>query len=392
MKTSPSAAPRRRIAIAMEIEEPFPHHAEVFAGIQQYARDHAHWRCEIDQHPTYALRERGGEAGQYDGVIVRAWPALWARLKKLGVPMVNVKYQSHMEGMSGVYQDPVALGHIAADHLVKRGFKRIGYMYDPNERVSVAMRDALRERVIEEEREFSEVPLEGGDATDLKYYIQIEKALQRFIDSLKPPVAICFYRPFNARLAIQLCQARGLHVPQDVSILTYQNLKPVVEIPPQISSFDDNYEKVGYEAAAMLERVMNGQAQGEVMFVPPRGIHARESTDYYAVEDPLVAEALRYISANLSRKLRADDIAYELAVSVSTLQKRFAKALGRGMGEEILRLRISAVKVMLAEPERTVASIAEQVGFASAVVLNHAFKREMKMTPGAYRRQIMGQD
>lgn len=388
MKTSPSAAPTRRIAIGMEIEEPFPHHAKVFAGIQRYARDHEHWQCEIDQHPTYALRARGGEAGQYDGVIVRAWPALWARLKKLGVPMVNVKYQSHMEGMSGVYQDPVALGHIAADHLVKRGFKRIGYMYDPNERLPAAMRDAFRERVLEEEREFSEVQFEGGNVTDLKYYIQIEKTLQRFVDSLKPPVAICFHRPFNARLAIQLCRAKGLLVPQDVSILTYQDLKAVVEIPPQISSFDDNYERVGYEAAAMLERVMNGQAQGEVMFVPPRGIHARESTDYYAVEDPLVAEALRYISTNLSQKMRADDIAYELAVSVSTLQKRFAKALGRGMGEEILRLRLSAVKVMLTEPEHTVAHIASQTGFASAAVLNITFKREFGITPGKYRNEV----
>ena len=107
---------------------------------------------------------------------------------------------------------------------------------------------------------------------------------------------------------------------------------------------------------------------------------------------PADVAGLRYISANLSRKVTADDIAYELAVSVSTLQKRFAKALGRGMGEETLRLRMSAVKVMLAEPEYTVAQIADQTGFASAVVLNHAFKREFGMTPGAYRRQVVGDD
>ena len=381
----------RRVAIAMEIELPYPHHVEVFAGVQRYAQEHPQWACEIDQHPTYGLRPRGLEAGQYDGVIGRAWPALRTRLAKLGVPLVNVKYQSHQAGMSGVYQDPDALGQVAADHLISRGFKRIGYMYDPAERLPAEMRAAFRQRVLEEEREYSEVPLEGGDATDLPYYIKIEKTLHRFIDSLKPPVAICFNRPFNARLAIQLCRAKGLHVPQDVSILTYQDLKAVTEIPPQISSIDDNYEQVGYEAAALLERMMSGRSKGEVIYLPPRGIHARESTDYYAVEDPLVAEALVYISSNLSRKLRAEDIAYELAVSVSTLQKRFAKALGRGMGEEILRLRLSAVKVMLAEPELTVAQIAEQTGFASAVVLNHAFKRELKMTPGEYRKRMTTQ-
>ena len=378
----------KRVAIAMEIEEPFPHHADVFAGVQRYAREHPNWRCRIDQHPTYAMRERGSGEASYDGVIARAWPALGARLKKLGVPMVNVKYQSHAEGMSGVYQDPVALGQIAADHLIKRGFKRIGYMYDPEERMPAKMCGVFRERVLEEEREFIEAPFEGGDVTDLSYYIKIEKTLKRFIDSLTPPVAICFHRPFNARLAIQLCQSKGLHVPQDVSILSYQDLKPVVEISPQISSIDGNYDKVGYEAAAMLDRMMSGQRNGEVIYVPSRGIHARESTDYYAVEDSLVADALRYISENLSKKLRAEDIAYELAVSVSTLQKRFAKAIGRGMGEEILRLRLSTVKVMLAEPEHTVARIADETGFASAAVLIHAFKRELGMTPGEYRKRV----
>ena len=90
-----------------------------------------------------------------------------------------------------------------------------------------------------------------------------------------------------------------------------------------------------------------------------------------------------------SRKLRADDVAYELAVSVSTLQKRFAKALGRGMGEEMVRLRLSSVKVMLAEPEQTIAKISEQVGFASPAVLTQTFRREFGMSPSSYRKSVM---
>jgi len=388
MAVHAAAKQTRRVAIAMEIEEPYPHHQDVFAGIQQYAREHPHWACEIDQYPTYATQQRGMASSEYDGVVARASPALQSRLMKLGVPLVNVMYTTHGPGVSGVYHDPVSLGKMAADHLVQRGFKRIGYIYDPNTRYTAAMRDAFQERVLEEGRAYSEVALAGEDATDLKKYVKLETTLKRWIDSLKPPVALCFQTPFVARLAIQLCQAKGLHVPQDVSILTDQNLKSVVEIPPQISSIDSNFQKVGYEAAAMLDRMMDGRASGEVKYIAPRGVLARESTDCYAVEDPLVAEALRYISSHLSRKLRAEDIAYELAVSVSSLQKRFAKALGRGMGEEILRLRLSAVKVMLAEPEHTLAKIANETGFASAAVLNHAFKREMQITPGEYRKKV----
>lgn len=387
MSKHPPNRQSRRVAVAMDIEEPYPHHQDVFAGIQRYAHEHPHWVCTIDQHPTYAPRQRKSVASRYDGVISRSWPELHARLNKLGVPLVNVMYTTHTPGLSGVYHDPAALGQMAADHLVTRGFTRIGYMYDPNTRYTAAMRDAFRKRVLEEERAYSEVALVGEDAKDLRFYTRLENILNRWIESLKPPVALCFQTPFVARLAIQICQEKGLHVPQDVSILTDQNLKSVVEIPPQISSIDSNYEKVGYEAAAMLDRMMDGQEPGEVIYVPPRGVLARESTDYYAVDDPLVAQALRYISANLSRKLRVEDIAYELAVSVSSLQKRFAKALGRGAGEEVLRLRLSTVKVMLAEPEHTVESIALATGFANAAVLSRAFKREIGITPGEYRKQ-----
>lgn len=127
MKFASSTSPGRRVAIALEIEEPWPHHQELFAGVQRYAQNHPAWSCEIDEYPTYAAKERGIETGHYDGVIARSWPALQSRLKRHGVPLVNVHYQTHQPGLSGVYLDPNELGYVAADHLVQRGFKRIGY-------------------------------------------------------------------------------------------------------------------------------------------------------------------------------------------------------------------------------------------------------------------------
>lgn len=391
MPSPPSSRQNRRVAIAVEIERPYPHHQEVFAGIQQYAQEHPHWECTIDQHPTYAQRQRGGQAPAYDGVIARAWPQLQTRLKKLGIPLVNVHFQTHREGLSGVYHDATALGQIAADHLIQRGFRRIGYLWDPNTKQTTAMREAFRQRVLEEDREYSEAELVEDDDTDLKVYIQKETTLRQWIGSLRPPVGLCFQTPHIARMAIQICREKGLHVPHDVSIMTQQNLRAVIEVAPRITSIEDNYKKVGYEAAAMLERVMDGrEAPGKVAYIPPQGVHTRESTDCFAVEDPLISEAMRYISANLGQKLRAEDIAYHLSVSVSTLQKRFVRALGRGVADETRRLRLSTVKVMLAEPEHSIAMIAKQTGFASAAVLNHTFRRELDMTPSEYRKRVEG--
>ena len=48
----------RRVAIALQIDEPYPHHQEVLAGIGRDAQEHADWEWLIDEHPAYDARRR----------------------------------------------------------------------------------------------------------------------------------------------------------------------------------------------------------------------------------------------------------------------------------------------------------------------------------------------
>lgn len=382
---------QRRVAIALSIEEPYPQHQAVFQGIQRFAREHSHWVCEIDQHPAYQPQRRQ-YLRSYDGVIARSTPQLKRRLDKLGIPLVNTNFQQHLHGLPGVYRDPVATGRIAAEHLIERGFKRFAVYFHPESKHSQALADAYKQRLVEETFDCIEGHTIKGDAEDPRLWMQWEAHINDWVTSLKTPVGVFVGSEFDARMISQIGQRDGLHVPQDIAILCAKDQKNILEVSPGISSVQDNYERIGYEAAAMLDRLMDGQpAPEQALLIPPRGIMARESTDYYAVVDTLVADALRYFSANLERKISVDDIAYELAVSRRTLQIRFSHALGRSISDEMRRLRLSAIKARLADPELSIEQIASKTGFASAGALCHTFKRETGIAPSEFRKNLEGE-
>jgi len=47
----------------------------------------------------------------------------------------------------------------------------------------------------------------------------------------------------------------------------------------------------------------------EHILLPPKGLVVRESTDFFAVDDPVVVAALEFTAANSQRQIGADDVA-----------------------------------------------------------------------------------
>lgn len=381
---------QRRIAIAIEIDQNYPQHQEIFAGIQRYVQQNTDWHCVIDEHPMANAIRRGELYQAYDGVIARATPKLCRRLKRLGIPLVNVHYQTKGLGAYGVYPDAVNLGREAAEHLSERNFSHLHFFRDNSHLHACDIYRSFRQHA-----ESLGVTCHVHDHSvesylDEKYWLQMEMQFDRVLDGMSPPAGIYFEEAASARLMIQRCQARNWDVPRDIALLCQHNYKEIIEVPPQISSAVINYGRIGSEAALMLDRLMSGESvRREQVFVPAWGIIGRETTDYFAVEDELVSEALRYIASNLRQPLHVDDIAYRLAVSKSRLQLRFKEALGRGVAEEIRRLRLSLVKRLLAHSDKHIGEIATETGFGRAQLLNAVFRRELGMSPGEYRNQVL---
>lgn len=380
---------KHRVAVALELEMPVPHHQGVYTGIQQYAAEHTGWECIVDEHPGLSPR---GQHSAHDGVIARASPEMAKRLKRKGIPLVNVWYQHDNKGVPGVFPDPAKLGEMAADHLMERGFRRMSCLVNPKRKYINAIGQAFAARAAAEGAQCLLQDFPSGSYKDPTYWLAFKAALNEWLDHLELPVGLLFEVPHDVRIVESLCRERGWRVPQDVAMMSMTNTKAVVESPPpQISSFDLNLERVGYEAAALLARLMAGeQVPDRPLLLPPKSVIARESTDYLAVEDEVVAEALRFIASHLSDPLTVDMIAREIPVSPRSLQLKFDAALNRSVSEEVRRLRLEATKRLLAEPDKQIGEIARITGFATPSHMARAFSKRMGVTPSAYRKLVLG--
>jgi LacI family transcriptional regulator len=113
----------------------------------------------------------------------------------------------------------------------------------------------------------------------------------------------------------------------------------------------------------------------------------RESTDFYAVDDELVAESLAFIAANSHRPIKADDVAQAVSTGTRSLQLRFREHLGRPIATEIRRVRIERAKREVTQSKRPLAEIARKVGFGTSLQMYKVFSRELGISPSDYRKQ-----
>jgi len=380
---------RKRVAIMLELHWPQKRHSAIFAGTQQYALAHA-WHTVIDEFADDSLLFKRRKAAPYDGVIARANPQLAERAAQWGVPVVNVWSSSPVRKLvPGVYPDATEIGRLGAEHLLSRGFYNFATVTSP--------RNVLEERAV---KEFSRiVAREGHTFTsakvpqspehDLASWRKTKQLIERLIDNWQLPVGVYVGAEQIGRLLVQMCYSRGLRVPEDVSIIAGQNQETLCEHPrPSLTSIELGYERIGYEAAKLLDGLMEGAPPPqEPILLPPQGLVVRESTDFFAVKDETVAAALAFISANSHRPIGQNDVALAVDVETRTLQNYFRKFLDRPIATEIRRVRIERAKRELAHGQRPLAEIARDVGFGDVQRMCEVFRRVEGVTPSEYRRQ-----
>lgn len=96
---------------------------------------------------------------------------------------------------------------------------------------------------------------------------------------------------------LDLCRSCGVAVPEQIAVLGVDNDEVLCSVSfPPLSSIDPNSSRIGYEAAALLDRMMAGEPLEEnAVWVQPGQVVARQSTDILAIDDPEAALAVRFI-------------------------------------------------------------------------------------------------
>lgn len=210
-----------------------------------------------------------------------------------------------------------------------------------------------------------------------------------WLESLTTPAGVFVATDQLAKLVSDVCWQHRIRVPEQVAILGADNDQALLEMcNPALSSIDTNGVRVGFEAAALLDGLMAGRRVGQrTVRIPPQGVVLRRSTDLLAIDDDVVAEAVRFIHTHRNRPITVKQVVSELSVSRRSLELRFSRSLRRTPWQEIRRSQIEHVKQMLRETDLPVQDLARSSAFGNSRRLSTIFRQETGATPTGYRRK-----
>ena len=80
-------------------------------------------------------------------------------------------------------------------------------------------------------------------------------------------------------------------------------------------------------------------------------------------------------------------VAAEIGEGYHSFRKRFTRAEGISPNAYRIRRRVERAMSLLADPDRTLSSIADELGFSDAFALSAQFKRVVGVAPSAFRKQ-----
>lgn len=119
----------------------------------------------------------------------------------------------------------------------------------------------------------------------------------------------------------------------------------------------------------------------------PEAMVTRQSTDVFAVEDPKLKQALRFIRDHAHEGITVCDVLRKVPVARRTMERRFNELLGHSPSEEIRKTKLEKVRELLLSTDMPVPDVAEAAGFHYVEHMIPLFKKHHGLTPAAYRRQ-----
>jgi len=386
---------RARRSVALVYPAAVPWMAMFERGMTDYAEHHGGWSIIVSPpslrwagEQSLTLESLQGWTG--DGVIAAIGNAAEIRAaRRLRKPVVNIAATRQDVGFPRVMPDHCGMGRLAAEHLLERGLRRFAYygfqdLWFSKQR---CLGFAQRAREAGVPCEILEVPASHAVR---QTWLERVAPLTQFLRRLQPPVGLLAVQDYRARAVLDEAQRLDLRVPHDVAVIGIDDDPTICEFcRPTLSSVSRNCYRLGYETAAMLDRLMDGRSlpPGDVL-VPSDGVVPRRSTDTIAVEDRHVAAAVHFIHDHPGEAFGVHQVVDATTISRRLLEIRFRRVLGCTLHDYICRKRMDHAKRLMTAPERIkFHKVAHLCGFSSLDQMRLVFKRMTGMSPLEYRRQ-----
>ena len=336
--------------VLLWIESSNSYGRRILYGIGRRVRESGPWSLFFKLHgqeerlPVWVTRWRG------EGILARTSTiAMTRRLRRMKTPMVELLGHERDEP-ARVHADNASAGRLAAEHLMECGLRNFGF-FAFGHPWWVEMYCEGFAGTLELFRFTCNVyrpPRSNADVLPT-WRENMQRAVTRWIRGLPKPVGIFAPAVDFAATVLSTCRSEGFAVPEEVAVIGSGDDPAICNVfTPPLSCVDLPAERIGYDAASLLQRMMAGESPPkETLWIPATHVVHRQSTDLVAVEDPDVTQAMRFIRENAFQGIAVPHVAAEVGVSRRVLERKFLKFLQRTPREEILRQRTERAKLLL---------------------------------------------
>ena len=279
----------RHVAILIETSRAYGR--GLLRGISRYHRERAQWSTYFqpqglgDPPPPWLANWRG------EGILARIDNQALARaVSRSRLPVVNLRGTVGGLRFPFIGSDNEAIARLGAEHLLERGFRHFGFCgfargYHPG----LDRRGDCFQRFIEQAGYACRL-LQNPPRKRPRSWEQEQEWLARWIAGLPKPVGIMTANDDRGLQVLDACRRVGPAVPDQVAVLGVDNDEYLcgLSLPP-LSSIDINSEETGYQAAVLLDRLMDGKPPPQRLpKIAPAGVIVRRSSGYLMCASPLV--------------------------------------------------------------------------------------------------------
>jgi len=302
--------------------------------------------------------------------------------------LICVNCDRTTEGIASVCVDEQKIAGIALAHLVNKGIRRVTSF-----RFSESQFAVEREKYFYEAAAENSVHIEPGwwvDNAEPSRHLEDAGELVRWLKGLPKPCGVFAACDAWARVVARYCRVSEIRIPDEIALIGVDNDTIECELTaPPLSSIAIPWRTLGQEAADLTHRALAGMPiEGKRVVVAPLDAIARRSTDVLAVADSLVVKTVGWICDNADRRLTVPAVCRAVGTSRQRLERRFRAVLGRTVMQEIRRAHVETAKRLLSNTSLGLPRVAELSGFTNPVLLSVAFRREVGVPPGVYRRRL----
>ena len=375
--------------VALIVETSKIYGREILLGIAQYVRLNGPWslytaeRGQDDDEPSWLADWAG------DGIITRGLDMKLCRAAAArGIPVISLRNLVEKPDFPTLFPDQTLIVSRIIDHFLERGFQNLAYVGVHGHRGWERLRREAFLKLLAA-KGCSNVSIRPSLADPNLSWEQQQETIASWVKTLPTPVGIIVSHDTQGIQLLDACRRAGVRVPDDVAVVSVDNDPVLCEVAtPPLSSLDQNVQKLGFEAASMLDQMMRGKKYAKQnYYFDPGQVVVRQSSDVLAVGDAKLAKSIRFVRENACKGIDVNAIAKAAGMSRRSLEKKFVEQIGRTPLEEVQEIRFRRMRQLLLETDYVLPQIAELTGFQYQEYMVRFFKKRAGMPPGEFRRK-----